>query len=148
MFKNKENCYLRAFEPDDYKITHKWRADPDMVKLVVGNTIFVSSEREKRWIEQKIFDDSKEIYWAICDKETGEMVGFTSLRQIDYRNRKARWGGITIGKEFWNKGYAMATNALSLRFVFEELGLNRVYTCYLEGHEVSKAIFEKNGFCH
>ncbi|MBN1252561.1 MAG: GNAT family N-acetyltransferase [Bacteroidales bacterium] len=146
MFKNRENCYLRAFEPDDYKTTHKWRTDPDMLKLLVGNIFYVSSEREKKWVEEKIFDDTKEIYWAICDNKTNEMVGFTSIRQIDYRNRNVEWGGMTIGKEFWSKGYAMAANALVLKFVFEELGFNRIYTSYLDEHEVSTAIFEKMGF--
>jgi len=146
MFKNKENCYLRAFEPDDYKTTHKWRTDPDMLKLLTGNMFFVSSEREKKWVEQKIFDDTKEIYWAICDKETDEMVGFTSIREIDYRNRNVRWGGMTIGKEFWSKGYAMSACALVLVYVFEELGFNRIHTTYMENHEVSKGMFVKMGF--
>ncbi len=146
MFKNKENCYLRAFEPEDYKTTHKWRVDPDMVNLLVGNIFYVSSEREKKWVEEKMMNDRTEIYWAICDKETHEMVGFTSIRQFDFRNRHVRWGGMTIGKEFWSKGYAMAANALVLKYVFEEMGFNRIYTSYLEQHDVSTAIFEKMGF--
>ncbi len=132
------NCYLRAFEADDYKIVHKWRTDPQMTKLLTGNTIFVSSEREKKWVEEKIFDDSKEIYWAICDKETNKMVGMTSLRNIDYRNRKAFIGGMTIGKEHWGKHYAYYATVLVMKYAFLELGLNKVSTDYIAEHKVSE----------
>ena len=40
----------------------------------------------------------------------------------------------------------MATNVLILQFVFEELGLNRLYTDYLEDHEISANIFKKMEF--
>ncbi|MCF6242656.1 MAG: GNAT family N-acetyltransferase [Bacteroidales bacterium] len=133
-----ENCYLRAFEPEDYKITHKWRTDPEMTKLMTGNVFFVSSEREKKWLEEKIFDDRREIYWAICDSETHEMVGMTSLRDIDYRNRKAFIGGMTIGKEHWGKHYAFYATFLALKYAFLELGLNRVSTDYIAEHKVSR----------
>lgn len=146
MIKNKENCYLRAFELEDYKITHKWRTDPEMTKLLTGNIFFVSSERERRWLEEKILDDRKEIYWAICDKETNEMVGMTSITNIDWRNRKVFWGGMTIAKEYWHKGYAMAANALVLNYVFEELGMNKITTNYLVEHNISRKILEKCGF--
>jgi RimJ/RimL family protein N-acetyltransferase len=138
MIKNKENCYLRAFEPEDYKITHKWRTDPDMTSLLTGNIFFVSSEREKKWIEEKIMNDRTDIYWAICDKESHEMVGMTSLRNIDYRNRKTFIGGMTIGKEFWGKQYAFHATVLVLKYAFLELGMNKVTTDFIASHKVSR----------
>ncbi len=141
MDKSKINCYLRALELEDYKITHKWRTDPEMTKLMTGNVFFVSSERERKWVEEKILDDRKEIYWAICDKESNEMVGMTSLRNIDYRNRKVFIGGITVGKEYWGKHYAFYATFLILEYAFSELGLNKVSTDYVAGHKVSKHLF-------
>ncbi len=141
------NCYLRAFEPEDYKIVHKWRTDPEMTDLLTGNAIFVSSEREKKWIEEKIFDDSKEIYWAICDNKTHEMVGVTSLREIDFRNRKAFIGGMTVGKEYWGKHFAYYATILVMKYAFLELGLNKVSTDYIEAHKVSEHLLtNKLGF--
>ncbi|MEN8121645.1 MAG: GNAT family protein [Bacteroidota bacterium] len=146
MTRNEENCYLRAFEPDDYKTTHKWRNDPDVVANVTENVNFVSSEREKLWVEEKIFNDKMENYWAICDKNTNEMVGYTSISKINIRNRNAWMGEMVIDEGHWNKGYELAANALVLEFVFDELGLNRLYTSYLESNEVSKKIFADMGF--
>jgi len=146
MIEAKRAVYLRAFEIEDYKLINKWRKDEAMTDMLVGSKIFVSSEREKKWVEEIILDDKIKMYFAICDKETDEMVGFTSIRKINWRNRSAYWGGMTVGKEHWNKGYAQSANALVLKYVFDELGLNRFYTDYLEEHQVSTRIFEKMGF--
>ena len=143
---NKQNCYLRAFEPEDYKITHKWRNDPDLTNLLTGNKYFVSSEREKHWVEEKIKDDSKEIYLAICDKNTHEMVGMVCINNIDFRNSKASIGGMTLGKEHWKKGYGVAAQVLLLKYVFEELGLNKLSTNYLVEHDITKRSLKKFGF--
>lgn len=137
---NEENCYLRALESEDYKTTHKWRTDPDMTNLLTGNIFFVSSEREKKWVEEKIMNDRTEIYWAICDKESHEMVGMTSLRDIDWRNRKAFIGGMTIGKEFWGKHYAYHATVLILKYAFLELGMNKVSTDFIASHKVSRHV--------
>ncbi len=146
MFNNNESVYLRAFEVDDYKIINKWRNDPEVSEMLGGNKIYVSSIREKAWVEEKIHNDKKEVYFAVCDKKSNEMIGFSSVRKINWRNKHAYWGGLTIAKEHWNKGYAMATNVLVINFVFDELGLNKIYTEYLEGHKVSEKIFKKMSF--
>ncbi len=146
MFKNNESVYLRAFELDDYKLINKWRNDPEMTELLGNHKIFVSSVREKAWVEEKIHNDRVEMYFAVCDKETNEMVGYSSIRRINWRNKSAYWGGMTIGKEHWKKGYALAANALIIKFAFDELGLNRFYTDYLDSHEVTDKIFSKMGW--
>jgi len=146
MFENNESVYLRAFEIEDYKLINEWRNDPDVSKMVVGNKLFVSSAREKIWVEEKIHDDKVDMYFAICAKDTNEMIGFTSVRSINWRNKSAYWGGVTIGKEHWKKGFAKATNGLILKFVFDELGLNKIYTDYLKEHDISDRIFKKMSF--
>lgn len=133
----KPNCYLRAFEPDDYKLLHQWRTNSDITGSVTGNIIFVSSEREKKWVQKKIFDDTKSIYWAVCDIETTDMIGYTSLRKIDLLNRKAVIGGVTIDKKYWRKHYAINATILVLQYAFQELGLNKVSTDYLASHKVT-----------
>ena len=85
MFKNNESVYLRAFEVDDYKLINKWRCDPEVSEMLVGNKLFVSSVREKAWVEEKIHKDKVEMYFAICDKQTNEMVGYSSVRKINWR---------------------------------------------------------------
>ena len=139
--------YLRAFELEDYKLINLWRSDREITALLSGNVIFVSSEREKKWVEEKIFNDTTCLYLAICLNENKEMVGYLSVTSIDSRNRKAEWAGIIIGrKDLLRHGYAHEAVRLMLEHLFFELGLHRVYAYVLEEHESSLRMCYKAGF--
>lgn len=60
-----KRVYLRAFEPDDYKTTIKWRKDDKIWDMLGGTKYFVSEAYEKQWIENTIFN-SKDVKLAIC----------------------------------------------------------------------------------
>jgi len=138
--------YLRAFELEDYKKINEWRRYPEIIAKTGGSVFFVSSEKDKKWVEEKIFNDQS-LYLAICLKENDEMIGYLSVVDIDWRNRKAQWGGITIGrKDLWNQGYAKEAARLMLEYVFREMGLHRFYGHWLESHGVSIKMGERLGF--
>jgi RimJ/RimL family protein N-acetyltransferase len=138
--------YQRAFELEDYKLINKWRNDDEITFLTGGHKRYVSTEKERKWVEEKIFDENN-IYLAICLRENGEMIGYHSLNHIDWRNRQAELGGMIIGrKDLWGKGMAPEASQLMCRFGFEELGLNRIYVYWLEKHVSSSRVLEKLGF--
>lgn len=146
MIKGKR-IYLRAFEPDDYRLINKWRNDPEINHYLGGNVFLVSSEREKKSVEEKIFDDSKNIYFAICDIHTNELIGFSSINNIDMRNLKAQLGGILIGnKEYLGKGYGKESVILTLHFLFSQYPINKCFTYVLDGHPASIKLFTSIGF--
>ena len=139
--------YLRAFETEDYKVINKWRNDDEVQSLTSGNKYFVSSAMEKQWVEGKIYDNSKEIYLAICLKETDEMIGYTGLRDIDWRNRKVEWMALVIGdRPHRNKGYATEATLLLLDYVFCELGIHKLSGYSLKTNLASIQLFGKLGF--
>ena len=141
-----ENIYLRAFEPDDYKKLNELRNDDDIFEFTCGNKYFISSEWDRKWVEDKIFNNDKYIYLAICLRKNNELIGYTSINQIDHRNRKAQWGGIVIDKNFKSKGYATEVGQIILDFVFNELGLFRFYSSIIESNAASLRFTEKLGF--
>ena len=139
--------YLRALEIDDYIYFNKWRNDPDIINGLSGNFYFVSSEREKKSVESKILDDSKNLYLSICEKETNNLIGYVSINNIDLRNMKTEWGGTLIGdKNYLGKGYGKEASAIMLRFLFNEYPINRCYAYCLEEHPRTKKLFEELGF--
>lgn len=139
--------YLRAFEIEDYKLLSKWRHDPEIGDLLCGNRYMVSSERERKWVESKIFDDSKDIYFAICLKENDQMIGYECIIKIDLRNRKAEWGGVTIGeKPLWGKGYASEAAKMLLHYAFYELPIYKLQGCCLPEHHVTQKMLLSLGF--
>lgn len=139
--------YLRAFELEDYKIINVWRRDPEIFEKTGGSVRFVSSEKDRRWVEDKILHDEQNLYLAICLTETDEMIGYLSIVNIDLQNRHAKWGGIVIGrKDLWSSGYATEAAVLMLRHIFFEMGLHRFYGHWLEEHASSIRMGEKLGF--
>ena len=74
------NVYLRAFELDDYKIINVWRNDRKLWEHTAGNKHFVSSETERKWVQEKVLQTDKDMYFSICMSEDNTMVGYLSLK--------------------------------------------------------------------
>jgi RimJ/RimL family protein N-acetyltransferase len=138
--------YLRAFELTDLEKLNALRNDDEAFLHTGGNKYFISMEYDRKWVEDKIFNNQHQIYLAICLTDTKELVGYLGISEIDYRNRKAQWAGINIDKGYSNKGYATEAAKLMLKFIFEELGLNRFYGYWLESNKPSIRMGEKLGF--
>lgn len=132
---------------DDYLLINKWRNDPFISQYLGGNFFYVSSEREKRSVENKIFNDSKDIYLGVCNIESDNLIGYVSINNIDLRNLKAEWGGTLIGeKDFICGGYGKEASALLLRFLFDQYPINRCYAYCLEDHPATPNLFKSLGF--
>jgi RimJ/RimL family protein N-acetyltransferase len=139
--------YLRAFELDDYVMINKWRNDNNIRKYLGGNVYLVSSEREKKSIENKIFDDSKHIYFAICDKKDDKLIGYTQINNIDLRNLKAEWGGTLIGdKDYIGGGYGKEASMQLLRFLFDQYPIRKCYGYCLVEHPHTSKLMVALGF--
>lgn len=142
-----QKIYLRAFEPDDYRQINAWRKDEEIYRLTGGNKRFVSSERDRQWVLEKIANNETEDYLAICLAESGRMIGYISVSNIDYRNSRADWSGIVIGdKECRGQGYASQAIYLLLEYCFDELGLHRVTGYWLSENTVSLFVGRMLGF--
>jgi len=138
--------YLRAFEIEDYKKSIKWRNDQNIWKSTGGNYFFVSSEREKKWIENAIFNDKNNIRLAICLKENNKYIGNVNLVNIEWINRQAEFSIFIGEKKEWRKGYATEATKLMVDFGFNQRNLNRIYLTVLENNKVAIHLYEEMGF--
>ncbi|MBA2860460.1 GNAT family N-acetyltransferase [Methanococcus maripaludis] len=141
-----KRLFLRALEYDDLEFINKLRNDDTLFEFTCGNKYFISSQRDKKWIEDKIFNNNSQLYLMICTVNSYDPIGYICSTNIDYINRKAQWGGIVIGKEFSGKGYGTEAGKLLLDHLFGELGMNMVYGFWKEDHDASLRMAEKIGF--
>lgn len=137
--------YLRAFEPDDYKTSIRWRKDDQIWDMLGGAKYFVSEAYEKKWIEDTIFN-SKEIRLAICLKEDDKYIGNAYINNIDMINRTGISHVLIGEKSYWGKGYAGEALKMLLDYVFNERGLHRIMALVLESNIQSVKMLVKLGY--
>ncbi len=137
---------IRALELDDHKNTLLWRNDETTPDLLVGQKRFVSSETEKRWIEKAIKDheDGKILRFAITINEINTIVGMAIINEIDYVNRSCCYGKI-LQDDLRGKGIALQAMIKVFRYVYDELGMNRIEGRILESNANSRKFAEKSG---
>lgn len=138
--------YLRALEPEDYKISYKWRNDINVNRLLGGNVFFVSQEREKKWVENAIYDDKNNIRLAICLLENNKYIGNVNMTSIDWNNRNAELSIFIGEKDEWGKGYAKDACIQIMEHGFKQLGLIRIHLTVLHENQKAISLYEKLGF--
>ncbi|MGE0153897.1 MAG: GNAT family N-acetyltransferase [Reyranellaceae bacterium] len=81
--------------------------------------------------------------WAVCERESGRLVGQCGLRHLDdFQGVEVLW---TIAPACWNRGYASEAAAEALRFGFEQVGLAEIFAITLPTNIASRKVMEKIG---
>ncbi len=140
--------YVRPLEPEDAMVTYKWRNDEGYLSGVDSMKRFVSSETEKRWMEQAVRDheELREIRFGIVLRETGDLIGIVHLSDIDWINGHATSGSLIGEARHRGKGYVTEARHLLLRYAFLELGLQCISTRILETNTASIRSIERFGY--
>lgn len=134
---------LRAIEDRDLISLHEWSNNPEL-QHIIGNIHFPSSmEFQKQWFD-KLLNNKDNQRFAISENENGNIIGISSLLNIDWRNKHA-WHGIMLGntpkeeigynkfkfsleelESIKGKGYGFDSVMATMRYAFDELGLERL----------------------
>lgn len=135
--------YLRLLEPGDYEKTWLWRNDSEMQKMIAAPVRFISKEMEMNWAKAKSLDNTHNIYLSICLIQNDEMIGWYSINNIDYLNRKCHCGGVVIGEKKYRDGAAyIEAGRLAFEYIINELNMNRITGTCLREHILSRAGME------
>lgn len=143
---DKLSIYLRGFQESDAQLINKWRNDRSMQALVSTPFRYVPEAIEREWVKNKALNNRTDIYLAICLREDGRMVGYLSINDIDYINRRAHGGGIVIDPDFQNGVIRFEAGILTRELVFDQLNLNRFDGKCLVEHLPSRISMEATGY--
>ena len=86
-----------------------------------------------------------EYQFAIINKATGEVIGGTTLRNINPFHGTAA-GGIWLGSAHHGHGYGTEAFNARIRFAFEQLNLRRIENGYFAGNEASRRMQLRLGY--
>lgn len=106
-----------------------WRTKEDVTRYMITD-IEYNLDNQKKWFN-KISNSVSDKYWIITFND--KPIGVISLNDIDYKNKRTRWG-YYIGEEEYRMYGAVIPHYL-YNYVFETLGLIKINAEVLEGNE-------------
>jgi len=135
---------LRPFAPEDLDRLAAILADPGVVRYLPGGNPRTREQTDKtlqfiigHW-EQYGFG-----WWAITHKASRELIGWCGLKLIDTtREVEVLY---LFARPYWGRGYATEAASASLRYGFQELGLDRIIALAVPENVVSRRVMEKLG---
>jgi RimJ/RimL family protein N-acetyltransferase len=106
----------------------------------------MSLETTTSWYESYVVGNKETAWFTVFERGSGEPIGWTELKAIDYRNRSAEFA-IMIGEPpARGKGYGTETARLILDYGFTALGLHNIHLYYFAFNPAAGRAYEKAGF--
>ena len=122
-----QRLFLREMTEGDFEALHKILADPDIMKHYPYT---FDDARVKNWIQRNI--DRYRTFgfglWAVCLKETGEMIGDCGLTMQLINDQIKPEIGYHIRKDHQRKGYAKEAAIAVRDWTFNNTPFNIVYS--------------------
>jgi RimJ/RimL family protein N-acetyltransferase len=132
---------LRAIEKEDLEFLRDLHNGPEIEKWIGGWSFPLSMSDQEAWFE-KISRDKSSIRMIIELKDSHEIIGFTGLWDIDWKDRRAYTGIILVNDEkYRKKGYATDVVMALMNYTFRELGLNRLDSDIVEYNNASLKLY-------
>jgi ribosomal-protein-alanine N-acetyltransferase len=140
-----ERLLLREVTLDDLPELHAYFQKIDNAASSTWNVH--TSEQETRDEILKIIEkyrEGKEAHWAICNKETGAVMGLGGLFGYIPTHHKATmgWG---FDSKYWGNGYATELGRACVEYGMKYLHLNRIDSVVRVDNIASRKVLEKIG---
>lgn len=141
-----ERLRLRGFTPEDKPVYAAMRADPDVVRYLVGGEALIPFAEE-------IADSRIAAFrkgwangfgvWAVEERETGRFLGQCGLARLERSSEVEVL--YAFARPAWGKGYAREAARAALAFAFGTAGLPRVVAFVVPQNEASSRVLEAVG---
>lgn len=120
-----QKVFIRAVEIEDLPDIHKWSNDFEIMEQYNFKINFTNFEGSARVIHDNSGREDC-LDFTIVERETKKPVGKCSLTEIDYSNKKCLCTIYIGDAECRENGYGTEALYLLMRFVFDDLGFNRM----------------------
>lgn len=144
-----ERLLLRPFTLDDAQAMYdKWACDPEVTRYLTWKpheSVEATKELLKRWVSE--YEDPAYYQWAIVLKEIDEPIGSISVVSMN-EERNIVSIGYCIGRKWWHRGITSEAFAAVIRFMFEEVGVNRLEARHNVNNPNSGGVMKKCGLSY
>ncbi len=134
---------VRIMERADLEQARKLHND-DTTLLKLHDIRHVSEIEQDDWYESISRSRTSRRY-SVIELESGDLVGIFRLDQLDLQNRCALVG-LDIVNKYRGRGYAKTVYDYFFKYLFNEMGLNRLGLVVLDGNDVALNLYRSVGF--
>ena len=137
---------LRPFTPDDADDMFKnWASDPEVTRFLTWpchSGVDVTRILLKEWISH--YADGDYFNWVIEWKESGAAIGNISVVRLD-ENTEAAEIGYCMSRAYWGRGIMPEALRAVTDYLFDTVGLNRVWAKHDVNNPKSGRVMQKAG---
>jgi RimJ/RimL family protein N-acetyltransferase len=137
---------LRAYEKSDISTILQFLNDPEVKRLMnPGIPYPITVEDEEKWLASN--SSLKETYsFAIETLEDGKYIGGCGINEINWKNSWATIGIFIGDKNYWGRGYGTDAIDTLVKFIFEQLNINKIKLEVFSFNERAINSYKKVGF--
>lgn len=141
-----EQLGFRSWRDNDKALLHKLNSDPKVMEFF---PYVPNYEETCQFVTrmQEQFKKSAFCYFAVDILSTGEFIGFIGLSEQNYEAPFTPCIDIgwRISQNYWHQGYATEGGMRCLKYGFDEIGLNQIWSAAPTVNEKSINVMKKLG---
>lgn len=143
-----ERCDLRQVQWQDLGMVFDFNSDLRVLRYVAREPYQTMDEaREKIQGFFDGYEQKKGIWWTFIEKESGQVMGYGGLFNIEADQGTAEIG-YGLLSEFWGKGYITEIVPEMVRMGFLDLRLDSIHALVVPGNHASEKVLLGQGFAH
>ena len=134
-------CLLRPIQVCDAETLYTLSCNHEVIRY----TKIFNTKKSVDEIKQYIVSTTNPLQWAIIEKETNQIIGFTFLYGFDLINKKAEVAQFLF-PQIWSQGFGTEVRKSIIKFGFETLGLVRLQATCDPRNTINNKLLVKCGF--
>ncbi|MGZ5385527.1 MAG: GNAT family N-acetyltransferase, partial [Acidimicrobiia bacterium] len=141
-----ERLLIRPFRPDDAHGLAARRNDPVVARYQNWTLPYSMEQAEKIASDLAAMDGPRNDEWwmaVVADPDTEEALGDLAVH-LSWESRTAEVG-YTFAKENWGRGYATEALAAMIEYLFDAVGVTRVWGGLHPDNPASAMVLERSG---
>jgi len=141
-----QRLYLRRLQSIDAETFYIHRSDPQVNKYQCWRPLSIEEIHAFINRQKELLPDTPDTWFqlAICDSQSGTMLGDCGLHFLDKNSYQAEIG-FTIYPPYQGHGYAAETVKAMMGYLFSELGKHRVFADVDPRNTPSVRVLERVG---
>ncbi|ADL06819.1 GNAT family N-acetyltransferase [Thermosediminibacter oceani] len=141
-----EKVRLRAYRKEDLEKALQFINDPEVKRFLAPGIPFPLTESDEEKFISKQSGFNTDAYSFAIETLEGEYIGGCGINSTDWKNSVAVVGIFIGNKDYWGKGYGTDAMRVLLRFIFEQMNINKVKLFVYDFNKRAIRCYEKCGF--